>query len=70
VLTILGFGPPSVTSILVAAALGALILYVGITFTRWGIYQRFRYRADFGSEATVSMSEAGLQATGVHVEGK
>ena len=36
----------------------------------WGIYQRFRYRADFGAEPTVTMSEEGLGASGPHVQGK
>jgi hypothetical protein len=53
-----------------AITMAAVVLFGGIAITKWGIYQRFRYRGDFGTDATVSMSEAGLVATGRHAQGK
>src|SRR6266404_3765102 len=46
----------------IALIFAALIFFGGIAITKWGIYQRFRYRADFGTDATVTMSEMGLVA--------
>ena len=54
----------------VALALGALAFFCGIAAMRWGIFQRFRYRADFGTDVTVTMSADGLVGSGRHVEGK
>jgi hypothetical protein len=54
----------------VALVLGALAFFGGIAATRWGIFQRFRYRADFGTDVTVTMSADGLVGSGRHVEGK
>ncbi len=54
----------------VALAFGAMVFFGGVVVTRWGIFQRFRYRADFGADVTVTMSPDGLVATGRHVEGK
>jgi len=49
---------------------GCVSILGGVALTKWGIYRRFRYRADFGTEATVTMSAAGLVASGPHVEGR
>jgi hypothetical protein len=54
----------------IALIVGALVFFGGVALAKWGIYRRFRYRADFGTEATVTMSGAGLIASGPHVEGK
>lgn len=53
-----------------AIIMAAVVFFGGIAITKWGVYQRFRYRGDFGTDATVSMSEAGLVATGRHAQGK
>jgi hypothetical protein len=54
----------------IAVIFAALIFFGGVAVTKWGIYQRFRYRADFGTDATVTISEMGLVADGRHVHGK
>ncbi len=54
----------------IALIFAALIFFGGVAVTKWGIYKRFRYRADFGTDATVTMSEMGLVADGQHVQGK
>jgi len=54
----------------IAVIVAALVFFGGVALTKWGIYQRFRHRADFGTEATVTMSAVGLVASGLHVEGK
>jgi hypothetical protein len=54
----------------VSIIMAAVVFFGGIAATKWGIYQRFRYRGDFGTDATVSMSEAGLVANGRHAQGK
>jgi hypothetical protein len=56
--------------VVIAVVFAALIFFGGIAVTKWGIYQRFRYRADFGTDATVTISEMGLVADGRHVQGK
>src|ERR1700693_5336555 len=53
-----------------ALVFAASIFFGGVAVTEWGIYQRFRYRAEFGATASVTMSEAGLCASGPHVQGK
>jgi hypothetical protein len=64
-----GFGTPSLEVVSFAASVGTLVYFGGIALTKWGIFQRFRFRADFGTEVTVTMSDTGLPATGRHVEG-
>jgi hypothetical protein len=54
----------------IALIFAALIFFGGVAVTKWGVYQRFRYRADFGTDATVTISEMGLVADGRHVQGK
>lgn len=48
---------------------GALTLVGGIYLTRRGILWRFKRRADFGSEAVLTVSAAGINASGSHVHG-
>jgi hypothetical protein len=54
----------------ISIIMAAVVFFGGIAATKWGIYQRFRYRGDFGTDATVSISEAGLVASGRHAQGK
>jgi hypothetical protein len=54
----------------VSLILGAIVFFGGITATKWGIFQRFRYRPDFGTEVTVTMSDTGLVASGHNVQGQ
>jgi hypothetical protein len=61
---------PLGTRVVFALVIAASVFFGGVAATKWGIYQRFRYRADFGATATVTMSEAGLDASGPHVQGK
>ena len=61
---------PLATRVVFALVIAASIFFGGVAITRWGIFQRFRYRADYGSMASVTMSEAGLSASGRHVQGK
>jgi hypothetical protein len=63
-------GTSTSDAIVVALIIGALILFGGIFLTKWGIHLRFKRRADYGTEATVTMSEAGIAASGQHVQGK
>ncbi|SRR6266404_1726141 len=61
---------PLATRVVFALVIAASIFFGGVAVTKWGIFQRFRYRADFGAMASVTMSEAGLSASGPHVQGK
>jgi cation transport ATPase len=54
----------------IALIIAALIFFGGVAFTKWGVYQRLKHRADFGMEATVTMSAGGLVASGPRFEGK
>jgi hypothetical protein len=54
----------------VALPIGALIFFGGTALTKWGVYRRMRRRTDFGTEATVTMSAAGLVGSGAQSEGK
>jgi hypothetical protein len=53
-----------------ATVIGALLWIGGVTVTKWGIFQRFRWRSDFGSEATISMTGDGLVGSGPNVQSK
>jgi hypothetical protein len=66
----LAFGTPTVSTVAGAAVIAALVYFGGISVIRWGIFQRFRYRADFGSEVTINMSDTGLNAVGLHAKGE
>lgn len=48
----------------------AVLFFGGIFLTKWRTIEKFRRRADFGAEVTVSMNEDGLSAEGPHVQGK
>jgi len=67
---VIGFDSLQEKKWFVGLAAGALTFFGGVTATRWGIFQRFRYRGDFGSEVTVMMSGDGLIAIGDHIQGK
>jgi hypothetical protein len=60
------------TPVIVGTSLGvaALILFGGVYLTKLSIIQRFKSRADFGTEATIVLSEAGIASHGAHSEGK
>jgi hypothetical protein len=51
-------------------AFAVLTFFGGVAVTKWGIFQRFRYRGDFGTQATITMSPDGLVASGHHVQSK
>jgi hypothetical protein len=53
-----------------ALIIAALVFFGGIALTKWSVYRRLKHRADFGAEATVTMSAGGLAASGAHSEGK
>jgi hypothetical protein len=53
----------------IALILAVLVLFGGVALRKWGLYQRLKRRADFGREATVTLSAAGLAASGVHSQG-
>jgi hypothetical protein len=58
-------------AVVLAAGITAIALTLGmVALTKWGILQRFKGRAEFGTEATVTVSENGLSATGLHIQGK
>ncbi len=61
---------PLGTRVVFALVIAASIFFGGVAVTKWAIFQRFRYRADFGAIASITMSEAGLRASGPHVQGK
>jgi hypothetical protein len=48
----------------IALIIAALILVGGVSLTKRGILRRFKNHADFGTEATVTLSEDGLMASG------
>ena len=54
----------------IALIIAASVLFVGIALRKWSLYQRLKQRADFGAEATVTMSVHGLVASGAHSEGR
>lgn len=54
----------------IALIIAALVFFGGVALTKWGVYQRLSHRADFGTEAKVTMSEVGLIGSGAHAEGK
>jgi hypothetical protein len=62
----------SVSAALAAIAVIAAVLMVlvMVALTKLAILYRFRRRADFGAEATVIISEAGIASSGRHMEGK
>ncbi len=51
-------------------SIGALMFFGGVALTKWGVYQRMRRRLDFGTEATVTMSEAGIIGRGAQSKGE
>jgi hypothetical protein len=55
--------------VIIALITIALIFFGGIALTKWGVYRRLKYRADFGTQATVIMSPEGLAASGTHSQG-
>ena len=67
---VLGLDSPPEAKWFIGLAAGALTFFGGVTATKWGIFQRFRYRGDFGTEVTITMSGDGLIASGHHVQGK
>jgi hypothetical protein len=54
----------------IALIIAASVLFGGVALTKWGVYQRLKHRADFGTEATVTMTAGGLVASGAYSEGK
>jgi len=70
--TAFGFGivAPVVPRVVFALVIAALVFFGGIAITKWGIFQRFRYRAEFGAMASITMSETGLSASGPDIQGK
>ena len=57
--------------VLLGATVAAALMFVGgVSLTTLGILRRFRRKADFGTEATVTLSEEGIAAHGEHVQGK
>jgi hypothetical protein len=62
----------SVSPTLVAiGVIAAVVMVFGlVALTKLAILRRFRRRADFGTQATVILSEAGLASSGRHVEGR
>jgi hypothetical protein len=58
-------------AVVVASGIIAIAVMLGlVALTKWGILQRFKGRAEFGTEATVTVSEDGISATGLHIQGK
>jgi hypothetical protein len=77
ILSLVGFSLFLVTQdslsppVVVAAGITAIAIMLGmLALTKWGILQRFKGRAAFGTEATVTVSEGGISGTGLHVQGK
>jgi hypothetical protein len=62
----------SVSPVLIAIVLlAALMIVLGlVALTKLAILYRFKRRADFGAEATVTISDAGIASSGRHMEGK
>ena len=60
----------TVGTLVISLGVGALIFLGGIHLTKLSILYRFKRRADFGSEATVILSDSGIASHGEHVEGK
>ena len=65
-----GLVAPLGNKVAVALPIGALVFFGGVAVTKWGVYRRMRGRSDFGTEATVIMSAAGLVGSGAQSEGK
>jgi hypothetical protein len=65
-------GAPDVNANVIATSLVAwlAIAVAGILVTKWGILQRVKGKVEFGSEVTMILSDAGVEAIGQHVSGK
>lgn len=61
---------PWINKIAAALIIAAVLFVGGVFLTKWGILQRYMHRAEFGSEATVALSAAGIVANGPHIQGK
>src|SRR5262249_40099339 len=61
---------PSITVVGAAAVAGAALVFGGVALTKWAILRRYKYRADFGVEATIVISDNGITAHSEYVEGK
>jgi hypothetical protein len=57
-------------AVIAAPVIVLLVLVGGVSLTKHGILWRFRNRADFGTEVTVTLSDAGLAASGPNVKGR
>jgi hypothetical protein len=60
----------SPTLVVIAVSAAVAIIFGLVELTKLVILRRFRRRADFGTEATVIVSEAGIASSGRHVEGR
>ena len=61
----------TVETLVLVITVGAAIVYLGTYLTKWGIFVlRFTSRADFGKEATVTLSGTGIATRGEHVSGE
>lgn len=47
-----------------------LVMFGLVALTKWSILRRYKGRADFGGEATITLSEDGIVGIGRYVEGK
>ena len=54
----------------IALAIVALVFFGGVALTKWSIYRRLKRRADFGTEAILTMSGAGLVGSGAKSTGE
>jgi hypothetical protein len=61
---------PTLAILGTSVGVAALILFGGMHLAKLVIIQRFKSRADFGTEATVRLSDAGVASHGAHSEGK
>jgi hypothetical protein len=69
--TFIAFAPSFVRfKVWVALAIVALVLFGGVALTKWSIYRRLKRRADFGTEAMLTMSGAGLVGSGSKSKGE
>jgi hypothetical protein len=49
--------------------IGTFVFVIGLLATRVGLLMRFKRRADFGQDVAVTISDEGVEAKGLHVQG-
>jgi hypothetical protein len=59
----------SLTTVAAAGIAATAVMLALVALTKWGILQRFKGRSEFGTENTITVSEGGISAAGLHIQG-